>query len=99
MPMDIPDKGYRHIALCAGLESLILMYCRETGDVATEHLVRLPRLRNYFASYTQITDRTPQLLSRMDSLENITFSDCAGVTDIAPGPAALSFCLLKPLRH
>jgi hypothetical protein len=82
MPMDIPDEGYRHIALCAGLESLILMYCRETGDAATEHLVRLPRLRNYFASYTQITDRTPELLSRMDSLESITLSDCVGVTDI-----------------
>src|SRR5262249_26340518 len=82
MPMDIPDAGYRHIALCAGLESLILMYCRETGDFATEHLVRLPRLRNYFASYTQITDRTPELLSRMDSLESITFSECAGLTDI-----------------
>jgi hypothetical protein len=82
MPMDIPDEGYRHIAQCQGLESLTLMYCRETGDKATEHLVGLPRLRSYFASYTQITDRTPELLSRMDSLENITFSDCAGVTDL-----------------
>jgi hypothetical protein len=82
MPMDIPDEGYRHIARCQGLESLILMYCRETGDRATEHLVRLHRLRNYFASYTQITDRTPELLAGMDSLESITFSDCAGVTDI-----------------
>src|SRR6516162_5016809 len=82
MPMDVPDAGYRHIGRCEGLESLILMYCRETGDAATEHLVRLSRLRNYFASYTQITDRTPELLSRMDSLESITFSNCAGVTDI-----------------
>jgi hypothetical protein len=82
MPMDIPDEGYRHIARCEGLESLILMYCRETGDAATEHLVGLPRLRNYFASYTQITDRTPELLSRMDSLESITFSACAGVTNL-----------------
>jgi hypothetical protein len=81
MPMDIPDEGYRHIAQCEGLESLILMYCRETGDAATEHLVRLPRLRNYFASYTQITDRTPELLSQMVSLESITFSACAGVTN------------------
>jgi hypothetical protein len=58
------------------------MYCRDTGDAATEHLVRLPRLKHYFASYTQITNRTPELLSRMDSLESITFSDCTGVTDI-----------------
>jgi hypothetical protein len=82
MPMDIPDEGYRHIARCEGLESLVLMYCRETGDAATEHLVRLPRLRSYFASYTQITDRTPELLSRIASLESLTFSDCAGVTNI-----------------
>jgi hypothetical protein len=81
MPMDIPDQGYRHIARCEGLESLVLMYCRETGDAATEHLVGLPRLKHYFASYTQITDRTPELLSSMDSLESVTFSDCAGVTE------------------
>jgi hypothetical protein len=81
MPMDIPDEGYRHIARCQGLESLILMYCRETGDAATEHLARLPRLRNYFASYTKITDRTPEILAQMDSLESITFSACAGVTN------------------
>jgi hypothetical protein len=82
MPMDIPDAGYRHIARCEELESLVLMYCRETGDAATEHLVQLPRLRKYFASYTQITDRTPELLAGMDSLESITFNDCAGVTDV-----------------
>jgi hypothetical protein len=82
MPMDIPDEGYRHIAQCEALESLVLMYCRDTGDAATEHLVRLPRLKHYFASYTQITNRTPELLSQMDSLESITFNDCAGVTDI-----------------
>jgi hypothetical protein len=82
MPMDIPDEGYRHIARCKALESLILMYCRNTGDAATEHLVGLPRLRNYFASYTQITNRTPELLSTIDSLERITLSNCAGVTDL-----------------
>ena len=80
MPMDVPDEGYRHIARCEALESLILMYCRETSDVATEHIVRLPNLKNYFASYTRITDRTPELLSRMDSLERITLDSCSGVT-------------------
>ena len=39
------------------------MYCRETSDAATEHIVRLPHLKDYFASYTRITDRTPELLS------------------------------------
>jgi hypothetical protein len=81
MPMDVPDEGYRHIGRCEGLESLILMYCRETTDVATEHIVRLPRLMSYSASYTRITDRTPELLSRMDSLEQITLDGCAGVTN------------------
>jgi hypothetical protein len=81
MPMDVPDEGYRHIARCEALESLILMYCRETSDVATEHIVRLPNLKNYFASYTRITDRTPELLSRIDSLERITLDSCSGVTN------------------
>lgn len=81
MPMDVPDEGYRHIGRCEGLESLILMYCRETTDAATEHIAQLPRLKSYFASYTRITDRTPELLSRMDSLERITLDGCAGVTN------------------
>jgi hypothetical protein len=81
MPMDVPDDGYRHIARCADLESLILMYCRETSDAATEHIVRLPQLKYYFASYTRITDRTPELLSTMDSFERITLDGCAGVTN------------------
>ena len=81
MPMDVPDEGYRHIARCEALESLILMYCRETSDAATEHIVRLPQLKSYFASYTRITDRTPELLSHMDSLERITLDGCAGVTN------------------
>lgn len=81
MPMDIPDEGYRHIGRCTRLEALTLMYCRETGDRATEHLAGLPRLRKYFASYNRITDRTPRLLSTMDTLEEVTFSACAGITD------------------
>ena len=57
------------------------MYCRETSDAATEHIVRLPQLKSYFASYTRITDRTPELLSHMDSLERITLDGCAAVTN------------------
>lgn len=88
MPMGVPDEGYRHIARCAGLESLVLMYCREAGDRSTEHITRLPRLRKYFASYNRITDRTPQLLATMPTLEEVTFSACAGITD--EGVAALA---------
>jgi hypothetical protein len=81
MPMDVPDAGYRHIGRCERLESLVLMYCRDTTDAATEHITALPVLSRYFNSYTTITDRTPELLSRMDSLERITFDTCHGVTN------------------
>ena len=81
MPMDIPDEGYRHVGRCEGLEALILMYCRNTTDAATEHITGLRRLSYYFNSYTTITDRTPELLSGMDSLERITFDTCHGLTD------------------
>ena len=81
MPMDVPDDGYRHIARCERLESLVLMYCRDTTDVATGHIATLPRLKKYFASYTRITDRTPEILSGIDSLENVTFDSCAGLSN------------------
>jgi len=81
MPMDVPDAGYRHIGRCERLESLILMYCRDTTDAATEHITGLRNLSYYFNSYTTITDRTPELLSGMDSLERITFDACHGLTN------------------
>jgi ankyrin repeat protein/Leucine-rich repeat (LRR) protein len=88
MPMDIPDEGYRHIARCERLERLILMYCRDTTDRATEHITGMRHLKRYFASYTQITDITPELLSGMVSLEDLEFSACAGLTNA--GIAALA---------
>jgi hypothetical protein len=81
MPIDVPDAGYRHIGGCARLESLILMYCRDTTDEATEHIRGLGNLSYYFNSYTTITDRTPELISTMDSLERITFDTCHGLTN------------------
>ena len=81
MPMDVPDEGYRHVGMCERLESLILMYCRDTTDAATQHITRLRSLSYYFNSYTTITDRTPELLSNMDSLERITFDACHGLTN------------------
>ena len=81
MPMDVPDDGYRHVARCEKLEALILMYCRDTTDVATSHITRLPLLKKYFASYTRITDHTPELLSTMRSLERVELSSCAGLTN------------------
>ena len=81
MPMDVPDAGYRFVGRCERLESLILMYCRDTTDAATEHITGLRNLSYYFNSYTTITDRTPELLSTMDSLERITFDTCHGLTN------------------
>lgn len=81
MPMDIPDAGYRHIGRCDELTSLVLMYCRDTSDAATENITSMPKLAKYFASYTQITDRTPEFLCGVQSLEAITFDSCAGLTN------------------
>jgi Leucine-rich repeat (LRR) protein len=81
MPMDVPDEGYRHIGRCERLESLVLMYCRDTTDTATGHIAQLPTLKKYFASYNRITDRTPEILSGMPSLEEVTFDSCAGLTN------------------
>jgi Leucine Rich Repeat (LRR) protein len=88
MPMDVPDESYQHVGRCERLESLVLMYCRDTTDVATGHIAALPRLTKYFASYNRITDRTPEILSSMDSLEDVTFDSCAGLSNA--GIAALT---------
>ncbi|MFN2603553.1 MAG: ankyrin repeat domain-containing protein [Gemmatimonadaceae bacterium] len=88
MPMDVPDDGYRHIGKCKKLESLVLMYCRETTDISTSHIAGLPSLKKYFASYNRITDYTPQILSKMDPLEEVTFSACSLLT--SAGVSALA---------
>jgi Leucine-rich repeat (LRR) protein len=64
------------------------MYCRDTTDLATEHIAGLPHLKKYFASYTRITNRSMEILSKMTSLESISFYGCAGVTNA--GVAALA---------
>ena len=94
--MDVPDEGYRHIGKCRGLTSLVLMYCRDTGDAATSHITGLPDLRKYFASYNRVTDRTPEMLATIPSLEEITFDSCAGLTNA--GIAALAHPLPRCAR-
>jgi hypothetical protein len=81
MPMDVPEAGYRHLGRCTELDSLVLMYCRDTTDAATEHLAGLPKLTKYFVSYNLSTDRTPEVLSQVASLEDVTFDMCPGITD------------------
>lgn len=88
MPMDVPDESYRHIGRCERLESLVLMYCRDTTDRATEHIAPLPNLKKYYASYTLVTDRTPRILAGISSLEGIGLTQLHGVTNA--GIAALT---------
>ncbi len=81
MPMDVPDDGFRHVGRCKRLEALWCMYCRDTGDAATEHIAGLSKLKTYYAGATQITDHSLEILGRMPSLETIEFWECAGITD------------------
>ncbi|MBI2689021.1 MAG: hypothetical protein HYX27_22185 [Acidobacteria bacterium] len=81
MPMNVDDAGFRHVGECENLENLWCMYCRETGDAATEFIGGLRRLKTYYAGKTLITDRSLEILGRMESLEKLEFWQCAGVTD------------------
>ncbi|MBM3787654.1 MAG: hypothetical protein FJW30_25130 [Acidobacteria bacterium] len=80
MPMDAVDAEFRHVSACAGLERLWCMYCRETGDAATEHLAGHPRLRTYYAGQTKITDQSLAILAGLPALEEVEIWNCAGVT-------------------
>ena len=91
MPMDIPDEGFRHVGRCERLEAVWCMYCRDTGDAATAHLAGLPRLKQYYAGHTRITDRSLEILGRMPSLERLQFEACAGVTN-----AGIAFLAVLP---
>jgi len=92
LPMDVVDDGFQHIGRCQQIESLILMYCRNTTDVATSHIVGMSNLKKYHAGYTLITDQSLEMLSRMSSLEELSFEGCKFISD-----AGLTF--LSALPH
>lgn len=79
-PIGFQDAGFRHVGRCRRLERLSCMYCRDTTDIATEHIAEL-RLKYYYAGLTQITDRSLAMLGRMTSLEQVELYECKGVTD------------------
>jgi hypothetical protein len=79
MPMDVTDEGFRHVGKCEQLENLWCMYCRDTGDAATDHIAGL-RLKTYYAGQTRITDHSLQVLARMTTLERVHFHYCHGIT-------------------
>lgn len=89
-PVGFQDDGFRHIGRCRNLERLTCMYCRDTGDAATEHIKDLG-IRYYYAGLTQITDRSLDILGGMDSLEQVDLYECLTVTD-----AGLSFLARLP---
>jgi hypothetical protein len=79
-PIGVPDAGFSHVGRCARLERLTCMYCRDTTDLATEHIAPL-ELKYYYAGLTQITDRSLAILGRMQSLEQVELYECKHVTD------------------
>ncbi len=79
-PIDFNDDGFKHISRCAMLERLSCMYCRETGDAATEALGELS-IRFYHAGLTQITDYSLEVLGKMKSLEQVELYECLKITD------------------
>lgn len=84
----LSESGFRYLGRCEQLESLYCMYCRDTGDVATEHIRGLERLRIYYAGMTQITDRSLDILGGMESLEKLEFWQCMAITDVGIGHLA-----------
>ncbi len=86
-PIGVKDKHFRHIGRCERLERLTCMYCRDTTDVATEHIAGLA-LKYYYAGLTLITDRSLEILGRMTSLEQIELYECNGITDAGLVPLA-----------
>ncbi|HWC96760.1 MAG TPA: hypothetical protein VG456_08425 [Candidatus Sulfopaludibacter sp.] len=88
-PIGLKDDDFRYVGECRLLERLTCMYCRETTDLATEHIAGLP-LKYYYAGLTQITDRSLEILGRISSLEQVELYECLGVTDAGlPALAAL----------
>jgi ankyrin repeat protein len=79
-PIGFRDEGFRHVGECKRLERLTCMYCRDTTDIATEHIAGL-ELKYYYAGLTGITDRSLEILGRMSSLEQVDLYECKGVTD------------------
>ena len=79
-PIGFQDDGFRHIGRCPQLERLTCMYCRETGDAATEHIKDLA-ITYYYAGLTQITDRSLEILGGMQSLEQVDLYECLKITD------------------
>lgn len=81
MPMDVTDEGFKHVGRVEQLENLWCMYCRDTTDVATAYLSGLKKLKTYYAGFSQITDKSLEILGGIESLEEVELVKTNNVTD------------------
>ena len=80
-PMNVTDDAFRHIGQCRNLQALWCMYCRQTGDAATQHLAGLRKLKIYYAGASQITDQSLEILSKLPALMRIELWQCLRITN------------------
>jgi hypothetical protein len=80
-PLLFGDGAFVYIGRMPRLERLTNMYNRATTDAATRHLDRHPRLANYSAFGTQITDESLRILAGLAAIETVELENCAGITD------------------
>ena len=83
------EYGYENCAL--------LIMLNDTDDTATEYITSLSELAKYNIWTTQITDRSLEILSKMDSLQDILLQKCNKVTDEGLGKLQ-RLLLLRSLR-
>ena len=72
MPMDVPGAGWKWSGVCIG---------RDPGDVAAEYDPAFLNLKTYYAGQTWIMDRSLELSGPMQTLEQVSFVACAGLTN------------------
>lgn len=81
VPIGLPDDRFNHVGRCVELESIWMMYCQDSIDLATECISGLSKLKTYYAGHTKISDRSLAILARMLSLEKIELYNCEEITD------------------
>ena len=104
MPMDVPDAGYRHIGQCTELDSLVLMYCRDTTDAATrahrrpvEADVLLQQLHDDHRSHTGTA--VGDGLTRARHVRRLPPPDQRGRRRARPAAAAARAARQRPRRY
>ncbi|NKB70844.1 MAG: sigma-70 family RNA polymerase sigma factor [Candidatus Latescibacteria bacterium] len=76
------DRVFEYIVRAPGLERLLNMYCRATGDRATQYVVAgAAPLKWYGIMGTTISDNSLELLATMPSLEELTLENLKGITN------------------